>query len=319
MRAIGIIILMVFCVGSISAQNLIQNGNFKDTIVGNFNIIYATFWNTPSLGSPDFIHPSTKDPFKAPANIGGFQYAKSAKGYYGVSLFSKNRSNAREYIQNELVRPLMKDSLYCIQFYLSLADSMNYTLKNKLGVYFSNLELDYQIPTTLPITPQIQFDDSNYFTEKEKWVKISATYTASGGEKYLIIGHFEDDLNIDTLRVMGGNKIEHTNVYYYLDDFWLSHCDSVIGLPEIKLKNQISIYPNPVKDQLFVRYEGNQKLQIKLYNLVGQAVEIYRQEQVDQLQLLLGHLPKGIYFLDISTPLDVTNKRQRIIKKIIKR
>ncbi len=312
------IILITFCASNLLAQNFIQNGGFKDTLVGNFNIITPNYWSSATSSSPDFLHPSTRDPWKVPLNLNGFQNAKLDNGYYGIVLYSKSRSSSREYIQNELSTSLLKDSAYCLQFFMSLADSSNYALKNQLGVLFSNNKVNLQINSVIPFTPDIEFIDSTYFTEKELWVKVSGRYLAQGGERYFILGHFKNSIDIDTLKINGGNNISHNGVYYYLDDFFLGHCDSLpedtaIGLRENSLKDKLNVYPNPFENRVVVNYEGNQRLNFILYNLLGKEVIVSPTGTINNRYALdLGDLPKGIYFLSVS---DGVN---RVTKKLIK-
>ncbi len=305
MKRSVLISTLVFCFGYLSSQNLIQNPSFEDTLVGSFGLISAPFWDTPSLGSSDFIHPATIDPFKAPSNIGGFQNAKKYDGYYGISVFSRNRTNSREYIQNELLSPLVKDSSYCIQFYLSLGDSMRYALKNKLGVYFATQKLNFQIQTTLPLIPVINFNDTSYFVEKREWIKVSSSYKAIGGEQFIIIGHFENDRNIDTLQINGGDKSEHKHVYYYLDDFYLGHCDSVpidsdIGLFEFaKKKETLAIYPNPntgtfrIKNVQDIAVLSIYSIQGKLLQEINSPQKTIRLKAPIGLYLVVARLKQG--------------------------
>ena len=320
MRLLLALLVFVFCLGNSLAQNLIQNGGFEDTLVGNFGIILAKEWDSPSQGSPDFIHPSTPFPSTAPMNINGFQEAKIHKGYYGIGVFSL-QGQFREYIQNELSSPLLRDSVYCLQFYLSLADSSNYALKNQLGIHFSNSKLNFQTQFKIPVTPQIEFNDSIYFTETQNWVKISATYQANGGEKYFIIGHFQENLNIDTLKIEGGNKFEHDGTYYYLDDFFLGNCDSLpedtsIGLRENILNDKLNIYPNPFENRVVVSYEGNEELEVRLFDVMGKEVSFAyisaSLKETNEMVLSVAHLPKGLYFLEIVAG------ENRISRKIIK-
>jgi hypothetical protein len=285
-------------------------------------------WYSPTYGSPDYYISYNSPRWGVPINITGNQEAKEGVAYIGFIIYTNYNDNIkrrREYIQSQLIQPLVKDSNYCLQLYVSLADSFRYASRNQLGVYFSQTEINFNTDFHLPFTPQIIVSPDEYITDKANWLKFNFEFTASGGEEYIVLGNFNDTTTIDTLFVGGGRKSElaYIGTYYYIDDVYLGHCDSIpqdssIGLMEIKLASQINIYPNPTSEHLFINYEGNEQLQLQLYNIVGQAVEIKPQQTGKQLQLSLNHLNKGIYFLDISTALDVTGNRHRVIKKIIK-
>jgi hypothetical protein len=300
---------------------MIPNASFEDTIQGNFGLKYAANWNFPSKGQAEYytiFHNQQRPEWGVPNNYSGYQHSNSGNAFIGIrmySLYNDNFKRVREYIQSRLVKPLKKDSIYCMQLYVSLADSFRYASRNQLGIYFSQAEINLNTDFNLPYTPQIIVSPDEYITDKKNWLQFDFEYTASGGEGYIILGNFNDTTRIDTLFVDGGRKEElaYIGTYYYVDDVYLGNCDSIIGLPEISLANQINVYPNPAKEQLFISYEGNEKLQLKLYNLVGQIVEIKQSRQAKNLQIPLNHLSKGVYLLEIIAG------EQRISRKVIKR
>jgi hypothetical protein len=295
----------MFCVGSLSAQNLIQNGDFQDTIIGNFGLLKAKYWDVPTSSSPDLMHPNSIEPWRVPQNLLGYQNAKSAEAYYGLIVYDSSRTNAREYIRNELKSTLKKDSSYCLQFYLSLADSMNFAIKNNVGIYFMNQKIDSPNVrhALLHYIPQIEFNEIDFFAEKNYWVKMNDSLIAKGGEKYLLIGNFKEDQFLDTMRMMGGNDIGHKGTYYYFDNFYLGHCDSLpedsaIGIREFDIKkHKISIYPNPTKSNITINYpiQGNQAVYFELYDVLGKK-QMEQQLKAGKLhQLSLSQMRRGIY------------------------
>lgn len=67
-------------------------------------------------------------------------------------------------------------------------------------------------------------------------------------------------------------------------------------------EESVSVYPNPVKDRLFVKAENLQSVEV--YNIVGQQVMVTKDTVVD-----LGALTEGIYFLRISCDGKMVTKR----------
>ncbi len=307
----------MFCANSSLAQNIIPNGNLEDTIQKNFGLKFAKEWDSPTNGSPDYLTNFHIVDFGAPDNFAGFQEAKSGIAYLGIITFFSN-GLAREYIQNKLIRSLQKDSSYCFQMYVSLADSMNYATKNSLGVYFSETAINSTTRVNLPFTPYLEVD-STFNIDKTNWVKVGGSFVANGNEEYLIIGNFNDNSNTDTSFVDGGgNDPMFQAAYYYIDNVFLGHCDSLpvdtsIGLRENSLKDKLNVYPNPFEGRVVVNYEGNQSLNFILYNLLGKEVIVSPTGTINNRYALdLGDLPKGIYFLSVS---DGVN---RVTKKLIK-
>jgi len=95
---------------------------------------------------------------------------------------------------------------YHVEFYLSLEDSLNYAVKN-VGAYFSQEVPTQNLEMFLSLTPQISYEGAEFLTDKEGWMKISGSFVAVGGERYLTIGNFDDDENTDSLFVEGGGVL----------------------------------------------------------------------------------------------------------------
>ncbi|TGD59903.1 T9SS type A sorting domain-containing protein [Flavobacterium humi] len=78
----------------------------------------------------------------------------------------------------------------------------------------------------------------------------------------------------------------------------------------------ISYYPNPVKEQLYLKWEliNNNKMNtIQLYALSGQLLKLYdKLENTDNYTMSFQNLPQGLYTLLLS----YTNGEQKSIKII---
>lgn len=140
MRLVLFLISVMFFAFNLLGQNIIANGDLEDTIPKNFGLKFAKQWNSPSDGSPDYLTNFHTVDFGSPDNFAGYQSARSGIAYLGIITFFSN-GLAREYVQNELIRALVKDSIYCFQMYVSIADSMNFATKNSLGLYFSETSI----------------------------------------------------------------------------------------------------------------------------------------------------------------------------------
>jgi endonuclease I len=85
----------------------------------------------------------------------------------------------------------------------------------------------------------------------------------------------------------------------------------VVSLDELIIEDQINTFPNPVEDRLFIQYEGNKKLNIRLIDAVGKEIAISflnsKQSIIDTKDL-----KSGIYFLEFS------NGTEKTVKKLVK-
>lgn len=306
----SLFLCLILCITNFCyAQNIIPNGSFEDTVQLKFGLLEARYWTSPNRESTNHYHPDANEAWRVPQNIVGFQYAHTGQSYIGTQiyrLYTYNRDLKREYLQAKLNRKLLLDSTYCFQIYVSLADSVHYSSRGQLGVYFSNQTVNSNDIYRLPYTPQIIVSPLDYISDKINWVKFDLQYKAQGGEEYITIGNFNDTTLLDTQFVSGGGKKNWYDITtYYIDDIWLSHCDSVpdslISVQEVKFSEKISIYPNPVVNKLNIANKSNQNLQFKLYDLLGQVVaQQHRFTKIENAYTIdLAYLAKGIYILQV--------------------
>ncbi|MEQ8910589.1 MAG: T9SS type A sorting domain-containing protein [Vicingaceae bacterium] len=315
-------IVSLFCPAILAGQNLVINGSFEDTSIYSNNILWATNWTVPTGSSPDFFHPYRGLSYSlAPSNFVGYQNAKTGLGYFGLTVYSSYRNQAREYIQGKLTSPLIQDSVYCFQLYISLADSSQYAIKRNLGVYFSNHKLDSpQVQhRVLHLNPQVTFDTTTFFIDKQNWVLLSGGFKAQGGEGYFTVGNYQLDANLDTLRVNFGIDSNLRVSYYYLDDISLVACDSFPGMitsvaEEKQLGEKVKLYPNPTKGLIHLAMPANNKqtFNFQLYDLKGRLL---RSEAVGQSkQIDLSDLPSSLYYYRLSNNGELLKTGKLVIK-----
>jgi hypothetical protein len=292
----------------LAAQNLIPNPSFEDTVQLNFGLTFAKHWIQPTLESPNHLHPDSRPEWRAPSNITGFQQSHSGVSHIGLKLYNlydSTRDSRREYIQVKLNRSLSFDSIYCLRLYVSLADSFYFASRNQLGIYLSNTAVTSNTHFNLPYTPQIIVSPTQFITDKTNWLEYNFQYQALGGEEYITVGNFNDTTSIDTLFVPnGGNQFWHYASYYYLDDFWLSDCDSLdlgVGITdeELEIKN-VELWPNPIQESFTLETSSKKLLSFQLYNVLGSAIPYSLKRSRDLYHFSVGDIPKGIYFLRVS-------------------
>lgn len=73
-----------------------------------------------------------------------------------------------------------------------------------------------------------------------------------------------------------------------------------LATPDV-LTPQFSIYPNPVKNELYLSAKnGNGKLDIKIFNIEGKLLKTENLNLEKPLSIDVSNLPSGIYFLNLS-------------------
>ncbi len=309
---LSLTLFLLFCAGFLAAQNLLPNSSFEITALPKVTPLYlSASWVIPTQGSPDLMTPSNLNR-SSPQNFAGYQFAHSGNNYLGLLMYSLFQSNDskrfREYIQNEMTESLVQDSTYCLQLFVSLADSVVFASKNKLGVYFSSTSIQSNDFFYLPFTPQIMVSPDTFIQEKQVWLQFDFQYKASGGEKYITIGNFTDSTEVDTLFV-GGNRSEPNNIgtYYYIDDVYLGSCDSIpfdtgVGLRERDLiQRNHNLFPNPATHQVNLTFEVEQNghFSFLLYDLQGRLVQEQQLRVGNEHRISLGGIIQGLYLYQI--------------------
>ncbi|NBG65861.1 T9SS type A sorting domain-containing protein [Acidiluteibacter ferrifornacis] len=320
-----IIIIFIFCVAPCAAQNLIPNGSFEDTISYGGGFTFPKQWTSPSGFNSVGEHYTPFNQFKwtVPQNFFGNQHAYNGSSYFGLVMYLliRNPPSMRDYIQTKLRNNLTKDSTYCMQLYVNLPDSMTHASRGQLGIYLSNTAVSSTSNFNLPYTPQLIVSPTNYITDKLNWTEFNFQYTAVGGERYLTIGNFNDTLGIDTFFVGGGKDPNYYGTYYFIDNLYLGHCDSIttsIGVAENSANKQeeFSIYPNPAHDQITVEFtaSSNENGRFELYNTLGQ-LQLTEQLNGDHQKhiISLTELQQGIYFYRLISNSTLTKSGNLVI------
>jgi len=303
--------LLLILIGSFSVngQNLILNPSFEDTSSNKPGVLRTAHWGFSTTSTPDFIHEQKISPWSAPLNYNGFQNPNDGGGYYGLFGYSKYLSEGREYLQGKLKTVLIKDSTYCFRMYISLSDSSQYAIKNNMGVFFTQkrLLLTYLHHKRIDTIPHIEFIDSTHLSDKVNWHQYDGRYTATGGERFLSIGVFTPDSLLDTISVSGGIDPVYDITYYYIDNLFLGHCDSLpvgsgaVGLNEIPRKEKgILLYPNPVRQFFTLETQATALSDFQLFNVMGQQFPLQAEKAANGFRFDAQHLPKGLYILQLG-------------------
>lgn len=204
---------------SLPAQNLVPNYSFEYITScpnNGFQIGLAKPWFGPTtLFAEIFNSCDTNSGAGVPNNVWGNQTARTGLGYAGIyARVGAVSSDLRKYISVKLDTTLIAGVKYCITYYLNLSDSSGFGVSS-IGVLFSKDSVKGTNGKNLPYTPQILNSASNFITDKVNWIKISGEYTSVGGEQFITIGNFANDVNTATKQATGSQQ---PYAYYYIDD-----------------------------------------------------------------------------------------------------
>ena len=292
--------LTLLCFGCITgvAQNLVPNGDFEQYDGCNFllgDLDSAAFWFNPTNSTPDYFNECVMGAAGIPSNYFGYQYAHTGTGCGGIYIWFGGSNNYREYMEVPLTAPLVANQCYQLRMWVNLANSVKYT-SHMVGAYFSDTLIDVSTYYVLPFVPQIQ-NSAGTSPDSLFWTFISQTFTANGGENYMIIGNFLNDSS--TILTVANNNISTSNdsaCYFYIDNVCLTPCGAscLTGIDEYSAGYEVKIYPNPASEIINIDYPVNGVLEI--INTLGQTMIKTETSAINKkVSVDVRNLPPGIY------------------------
>lgn len=232
----SLLLLFLFFGGqSVRGQNLVPNGDFEQynecpQNVGGFMYSpqYDSFptvknWVSLTPGTPDYYNrcADSATMVSIPWNMAGYQMAHSGKAYGGLvgfGLFSTTPEYYREMVATKLSARMMKDSFYCVRFYVSPTYNQQFQVTlfvDEIGAHFSDtLPHSFDLDVALPY--HVLNDTSRRMTDTSAWYEIRGTYRAKGGEQWMTIGSFGNKNYKPRITSLANDTAGYS--YVYLDD-----------------------------------------------------------------------------------------------------
>lgn len=230
--------MIFFCASYANAQeNLVYNPSaeetekskpihFYNTVYDQPGIYFVDGWFNPTGASADYYNRE-----KSTLKGHGMNKARSGEGRLAIVASSMawydTVNTYKEYVMGQLIRPLDSGKTYRVEFFVVLSGQSRYAA-DELGAFFSDKPVSYVGKNKLPVEPQIKTEKGVYITEQYRWTRISGTFVAQGGERYITIGSFNGK-GRESLKKMGikRRKKSITNptrrlAYYYIDDVCVS-------------------------------------------------------------------------------------------------
>jgi OOP family OmpA-OmpF porin len=209
------------------AQNLVPNGSFEDYGVcpGSYSREAAEFrvpgWRPISTGSPDYFNTCSEGEAAVPYNWAGVSEAFDGHGYAGIYTWMDLARNYREYLHCKLQQPLLKDSVYHVEFRYKLSSYSKYST-DRIGLLLSDSLARFPHDRPLNIRPSVTFlKDSALDLETGAWERAVTEYRAKGDEQYLTIGNFDDNAETHHYYIRfrpASEPMLEKSAYYYIDD-----------------------------------------------------------------------------------------------------
>lgn len=259
---------------SVKAQlNLVFNGDFEifDTCPEHISfpwdpeLQHCTGWDFANWGTADYYNacaPVSIVGVSVPYNFFGYQPAYSGQAYTGIYSYTQY-DTYREYIQSELTEPLTAGVEYYVEFYVSLADH-SAVGTNRIGALFTHYRPYHDGWDYIPSQPQVENPLNRLISDTLNWTKISGSFVAQGGERYITIGNFFDWTETDTTEP---NLIYIESTYYYVDGVSVQEGSNNLFIPNIFSPNQ-----DGNNDLFYVRAFNAISLRFTIFNRWGETV-----------------------------------------------
>ncbi len=211
----------------IRAQNLVPNPSFEeyDVCPGNFsqsaNDFTVKHWQSANLGTPDNFNVCSNGEADVPYNWAGVSEAYEGNGYVGIYLWLDVETNYREYLQCKLLEPLLKDSLYEIEFHYKLSSYSKYSI-DRIGLMLTDSLINVKTDQVIRVEPTISIiQDSALTKETGYWETAHKEFRAKGGEQYITIGNFFDNQTTHHYFIRFSpvqQSMLEKSAYYYIDE-----------------------------------------------------------------------------------------------------
>ena len=182
-------------------------------------------WSYPTFAAPDYFNRCGINDGGVPQNFAGKSEPQSGDGYVGAILTGSDESR-REYIQGELITPMIAGEKYCMTYYYRLASGSRLAV-DQISVFFSASKIATEGTEALDVSPQLTTVEGLFFDDVENWEQVCQVYEAKGGEKFFIIGNFKNYENTNYV-VTDKNIVNLRNkayAYYYFDNVGVRKID----------------------------------------------------------------------------------------------
>jgi outer membrane protein OmpA-like peptidoglycan-associated protein len=195
---------------SAAAQNLFPNPSFEEqNICAEYGEACSPMgWRSTVL--KNFLYPRFEGrPERVP---------KAADGYRYISFYLFNPLNQtdRRFVQTPLLCPLQAGETYQFAVSIMLGEAAVSVLEFR---FVDSLEIQEDTKPQIGQTA----DMTLYFSEElphREWIRAEAIYTARGGERGIVIGLFQEQVNVLKIKPMKRkewNELESKRIYIAID------------------------------------------------------------------------------------------------------
>jgi OmpA-OmpF porin, OOP family len=239
----------------VNAQNIVPNPSFEEYVEcpenGFYELHLCKDWKDPA-GTVDYYNVCRatsvfdKNGRKSITSHYGSQSPNNGNGFVGLILFAGKNFYNREYLQCKLLKSMEAGVSYRVSFYIAVGKNSD--------LYSDHISLCFSSSSELPFTgtnPNPNAVNSLHrhgitfsckgrvkvkgdILKNKEWTAIEFDYVAKGGENYLTIGSFLEDMSTKAFRRIISRNHNSDDIgtskicYYYIDDVSVVQSDQKV-------------------------------------------------------------------------------------------
>ncbi len=238
--------MLGYCIPD-KAQNLVKNPSFENInscplLNTKLNWYVNDWWSMDSSSAEIFNGCATGGYGQLPSTHWGYQFPRTGNSMVNVLFMYTTAPNVRGYIQATFTQPLIKDSLYCVSYWVNLGHNipgMQIKALKNVDAYINDTLLNWNNGMNFNLvgfTPQIT--SPVFLTDTLNWMQVSGLYKAQGGEMHITIGNFKNANSTPIYIINQGNGNGY--ICYFIDDVSVSP----FSLQPPKLGNDTTVCQN---------------------------------------------------------------------------
>ncbi|WP_162428449.1 OmpA family protein [Pontibacter pudoricolor] len=305
MKKLLLAILLLLATNSVLGQNLVRNPSLEDFrgSVDGWKIVAGT----PDITSQDNRIPA-KSPFANPIlNPEGSPQKLLNIAFGEVCLCQWFNSNWSEVTQVELVEPLRRRKNYQISLYVIKSTAVEEAI-SEVSVALTRTEFKQSEPPFAYQTPYVSLKSIAYplISSRDEWVRVTGTYTARGGERYLTISNFAVANKTELASLTGYTK----GVYYCYDNV------RIIPLEEAETEPSFIPTPSVTPDLATESFEGTFSIEETGFAFNSHELQAGAFPMLDKLiDFLKEHPASAILITGYTDDVGNENRNQRLSEK----
>lgn len=260
--------------------NLVSNGGFEK---GKKGIFIASAYGWKGMGTVDYYRsPLQNDMVAKPG-------ARSGKGYAGLRF----QWDYKEFMHTKLSEPLKSGVAYQYTMWVRLVNVKTVTMSLR-AISGAFTTAPYKLSDVIDQSNSVGYYEKKGIGPDYQWLEISGTYIAKGGERYLTIGNFSENVRKDFVKMRKFAPFIFHEAYYFVDDISLVEGGGPVRKPQV-VEDTVQVKHKPdTLIQMNPDYKTGQVVKMENINFeTGSSMLLASSfDELDQLAQLLEDNPK---------------------------